>query len=195
MFPITNVRYRAPATFFSPARAAPPRPRYSREPGPGHYDSHLADAALSRITRAPTPLFGTSRRGDASYGSNGPESPVRHHQSSGAAAAAEVAWLTRDPGVALDYTRRRAPAVVISPAPPTTEGTSGDEQAPYIEEGTLVLDVRFTLVEPRIKGAPLMRKPQVGGTAAGRAGFLDDSVIVSRATGYTTWHMWRFTGF
>ncbi|KXZ43482.1 hypothetical protein GPECTOR_89g502 [Gonium pectorale] len=154
---------RVPAVTFSmsrsPASPAGRAARYSRDPGPGHYEPSLADGAISRIARSPAALFGTARRtvvprpGGGADDSDGGGSPTRHATS----AAAEVAWLTRDPLAALDYTLRRVPAAVISPAPPPSETVQDGRQS---EEGGLeMLDVRFTLVEPRIRGAPLMRAP------------------------------------
>lgn len=157
--------HRAPAVGFSPARTSTaslqPAPRYSREPGPGHYEPSLADAAMSRHTRAATPVFGSTRRPVVPFlpgVDSGPESPTR----AAASAAADVAWLDRDPAAALDYTRRRAPAVVIAPPPAAEEGGvggEGGEEDLGPEGARLVLDVRYTLVESRVRGMPRMRPP------------------------------------
>ncbi|GFR40593.1 hypothetical protein Agub_g1173, partial [Astrephomene gubernaculifera] len=171
------VQKRAPVTTFSPARTVAPSPRYSREPGPGHYDPQLADTALSRMARSPAPFFGGARRSVVVSSSHGGEaadggSPTHAGASSAAAAsaAAEVAWLYRDPAAALDYTKRRVPAAVILPAPSAMQRRQGELEGEGADEGTavglhqptqeLVLDVRFTLVEPRVRGTPIMRRPQ-----------------------------------
>ncbi|GIL89349.1 hypothetical protein Vretifemale_17172 [Volvox reticuliferus] len=148
------VEKRAPAVSFSPIRQGQqPQPRYSREPGPGHYDPDVADGTLSRLTRSPATVFGTARRDLNS-------SPTRHGCGSGTVAvAADIAWLDRDPATALDFTRRRVPTALILPeaaattAPPSAGGDEGTGQS-------MLLDVRFTLVEPRVRGTPAMRKPQ-----------------------------------
>jgi hypothetical protein len=153
----------APAISFSSLGQHPqPQPRYSRDPGPGQYDPELADGALSRMTRSPAAVFGTAPRGAADpYGS-----PTRSGGAA-AAAAADVAWLDRDPGAALDFTRRRVPAAMILPEaavarPAADGGGDGDGDGGEGGAGPLVLDVRYALVEPRVRGTPIMRRPEVG---------------------------------
>ncbi|KAG2436773.1 hypothetical protein HXX76_006297 [Chlamydomonas incerta] len=162
------VEKRAPVVGFSPARASTaslqPSPRYSREPGPGHYEPSLADGAVSRHARAATPVFGSTRRPVVPFlpgVDSGPESPTR----AAASAAADVAWLDRDAAAALDYTRRRAPAVVIAPPPAERAqdedggGGGAGKEGLGPEGARLVLDVRYTLVERRVQGMPRMRPP------------------------------------
>eukprot|EP00198_Chlamydomonas_reinhardtii_P004047 XP_001693383.1 predicted protein [Chlamydomonas reinhardtii] len=128
--PIPNyalVEKRAPAVGFSPARTSTaslqPAPRYSREPGPGHYEPSLADAAMSRHTRAATPVFGSTRRPVVPFlpgVDSGPESPTRAAASAAADPSATVSdedgvplerWAGPDNPWDMDLpTRRRRPA-------------------------------------------------------------------------------------
>ena len=142
---------------FSAPRASSPFVRPS--PGPGSYvglDGGSGYSALSYIPRVPSALV--PRAADAAAGAvigstQGGWQPT---------AASLAAWRASDSSGALDRLRRRAPSAVIG-----TEGLQGVASASIevnrqsLEEYDLA-EVRFTLVEPRVRGVlPMIRPPLV----------------------------------
>ncbi|EFJ42825.1 hypothetical protein VOLCADRAFT_97073 [Volvox carteri f. nagariensis] len=152
----TLVEKRAPAVSFSPVRQRPhSQPRYSRDPGPGHYDPGVADGAISRLARSPAAVFGTARRSAADpY-----DSPTR--RDGAAAAPTPSVQISDDNGRLLE--RIPGPSdpwfidLAIRPRRPAWGFSAlGHEQPAQRPVGRYLLDLRpvYDLVQRRVMGVP-----------------------------------------
>lgn len=144
---------RAPSASFGgaarPVSAMAWRPRIARDPAPGSYAGlEAAYASLSYIPRPPSAVI--------------PRAAVR--ASSGAeeggawvpTAAALTAWRQLDVGAAIDQTKRRAPAVLISTAqlrPDSEDEEEARDASPGLQE---VWPISYSQVEARVVGGTIM---------------------------------------
>lgn len=136
---------------------------FSDEPGPGAYevaDDWLLRSTLSTASRAPAVPFTAAAR-------------VLHEVAPWQVPPAEALQRMReaDLGAAFDrMLRARAPAAFLNTAgpwrgdpggrPDVTIQVEGEEGSSGEGEAGQPLDVSYTLVEARVRGAPIMRPPQ-----------------------------------
>ena len=146
-------------TLMSSSRSISAAPRFVRPgPGPGSYAGlEAAYLALSYVPRVPSAIVPLAAR-DASVAVDG-TGGVGGGGGWMPSLASLAAWHTADPAAARDRIHRRAPAAIIG-----TEGLH-DEAADSLDgpgeedDDWLPVDIRYSLVEARVKGPLVMRPP------------------------------------
>ena len=146
-------------TLMSSSRSISAAPRFVRPgPGPGSYAGlEAAYLALSYVPRVPSAIVPLAAR-DASVAVDG-TGGVGGGGGWMPSLASLAAWHTADPAAARDRIHRRAPTAIIG-----TEGLHEEAATPLDGPGEddvdwLPVDIRYSLVEARVKGPLVMRPP------------------------------------
>ncbi len=130
------------------------RRRYTRDPGPGSYDTEDAHAALSYVARAPSAVIplaeGPRGSGSMDLGAAGAWLPT---------ASSLAAWREADPAAARDRLRPRAPGAVVGTEPRGIQRTSEPAVDPDGDAAAIHAEIVYSAVEPRVRGVIVMRPP------------------------------------
>ena len=129
--------------------------RYVRpSPGPGSYlGLEAAHASLSYVARPPSAVIPRGAAsalvavdGTGGVGGGGGWEPT---------ASSLAAWRMSDPAAALDRIKRRPPVAVIGTLGLAAISDEEEEES----DGAELIEIRYSQVEPRVKGVIVMRTP------------------------------------